>query len=193
VALGRPREFDTDLALDRALEVFRRTGYEGASIADLTGAMGINAPSLYAAFGNKEALFRKALGRYTEKLRYWNEALAEPTARRVVEHLLYSTADFMTDECGPRGCLFVRGALSCGDSTESIRAELDARRVAAEAGLCERFERAKAGGELRDCDPGDLARYVMTVLEGITLRAVGGGRREELRKVADMALRAWPS
>jgi AcrR family transcriptional regulator len=193
VALGRPREFDTDLALDRALEVFRRTGYEGASIADLTEAMGINAPSLYAAFGNKEALFRKTLDRYTEKLHYWTEALAKPTARQVAEHLFYSTTDFMTDECAPRGCLFVRGALSCGESTESIRAELDARRVAAEAGLRERFERAKAAGELPDCDPGDLARYVMTVLEGITLRAAGGAQREELRKVADMALRAWPS
>jgi AcrR family transcriptional regulator len=193
VALGRPREFDTELALDRALEVFRRTGYEGASIADLTGAMGINAPSLYAAFGNKEALFRKALERYTEKLRFWNEALAEPTAHEVVKHLLYATADFMTDECGPRGCLFVRGALSCGESTEAIRAELEAKRVAAEAGLRERLERAKAAGELTDCDPGDAALYVMTVLEGIALRAAGGAPRDELRKVADMALRGWPA
>ena len=109
--------------------------------------MGINAPSLYAAFGNKEALFRKALDRYTEKLGFWNEALAEPTARRVVERLLYSTADFMTDECSPRGCLFVRGALSCGESTESIRIEFETRRVAAEAAFRERFERASAAGE----------------------------------------------
>lgn len=193
VATGRPREFDIDRALDRALEVFRRNGYDGASIADLTEAMGINPPSLYAAFGNKEALFRKALDRYIEQLDYWNEALAKPTAREMVEHLLYSTADFMTNDCRPRGCMFVRGVLSCGESTEAIRAELEARRNAAEVALRERFERAQASGEVKcDCDPGDAARYILTVLEGITLRATTGASREELHKVAEMAMRNWP-
>jgi AcrR family transcriptional regulator len=189
--MGRPREFDPDQALDRALEVFRRNGFESASIADLTTAMGINAPSLYATFGNKEALFRKALDRYIEKLGYWNEALAKPTAREVVEHLLYGTADFMTEEDSPRGCLFVRGALSCGESSEAIRAELEARRVAGEAALRERFERARAAGECAGCDPGDAASYVMTILEGITLRAAAGATRDELHKVAEVTLRSW--
>ena len=106
MAIGRPREFDLDKALDQALEVFWRNGYEGASIADLTEAMGINPPSLYAAFGNKEGLFRKALDRYVEqRTDFWNEALEAPTARGMVEHLLRDSADFLTEECNPPGCL----------------------------------------------------------------------------------------
>ena len=133
MAMGRPREFDLDKALDQALEVFWRNGYEGASIADLTDAMGINPPSLYAAFGNKEGLFRKALDRYVEqRTEFWNEALEAPTAREVVEHLLRGSADFLTEECNPPGCLFVRSALACSEAEDAIRRELAARRAEGE-------------------------------------------------------------
>src|SRR5262245_43495035 len=119
VAIGRPREFDLDKALDRALEVFWRKGYEGSSIADLTAAMGINPPSLYAAFGNKEDLFRKALDRYVaERTHFWSEALAQPTARASVGHLLRESANFLTETCNPPGCLMVRGALACSEAGE---------------------------------------------------------------------------
>src|SRR5438552_872534 len=95
---GRPRAFDADKALDRALQVFWRKGYEGTSLSDLTRAMGINRPSLYAAFGDKEALFRKVLDRYVEgPSAYVREALEEPTARAVVERLLLGTAELLTD------------------------------------------------------------------------------------------------
>src|ERR687895_845688 len=91
---GRPREFDQDEALDTALEVFWRQGYEGTSLGELTVAMGINRPSLYAAFGNKEALFRKALDRYVDgPAAYTREALHEPSARAVVERLLRGAID----------------------------------------------------------------------------------------------------
>src|SRR5438046_5943942 len=113
--VGRPRAFDADEALDQALTVFWRKGYEGASLPDLTRAMGINRPSLYAAFGNKEALFRKVLDRYAEgSAACVREALAEPTARSVVEQLLTSAAELFTDPRNPRGCLAVQGALACG-------------------------------------------------------------------------------
>ncbi len=96
--MGRPRSFETDKALDRALQVFWRKGYEGASLSDLTKAMGINRPSLYAAFGDKEALFRKALDRYTDgPAAYVREALHQPTARAVAERLLRGAADLLTE------------------------------------------------------------------------------------------------
>src|SRR6187431_311201 len=114
--LGRPRAFDRDQALELALDVFWRKGYEGASLSDLTEAMGINRPSLYAAFGNKEELFRKALDRYGEgPASYVAQALAEPTARLVIEKLLTAGASLLGDPKNPRGCLAVQAALCCGD------------------------------------------------------------------------------
>jgi AcrR family transcriptional regulator len=191
--MGRPREFDVDQALDQALEVFWRNGYEGASVADLTQAMGISPPSLYAAFGNKEGLFRKALDRYVEKrTTFWQEAVKAPTAREMVERLLAGTVDFLSDECNPSGCLLVRGAMSCSEAADTIARELTARRAEGETILRERLEQDRTKGALPpDLDPTDYARYVMTVLEGMSVRAAGGASRDELRKVADMALRTW--
>src|SRR5437588_4542148 len=128
---GRPRTFDAEKALDRALKVFWRKGYEGTSLPDLTRAMRINRPSLYAAFGNKEALFRKALDRYVEgPAAYVRKALDEPTARAAAGRLLGGTIDLLTDPRHPRGCLMVQGALACGEAAESVRRELAARRRA---------------------------------------------------------------
>ena len=157
---GRPREFDIDQALDRALEVFWRKGYEGTTLPDLTRAMGINRPSLYAAFGNKEALFRRVIDRYVEgPAAFFSEALTEPRARAVAERLLRGTIDTVTAPNGPRGCLIVQGALACSEAAESVRRELAARRSAGEAAIRARFERAKADGDLpADSDPADLAR-----------------------------------
>src|SRR5437867_8751360 len=136
VPVGRPRAFDTDRALDRALRVFWQKGYEGTSLSDLTRAMDINRPSLYAAFGNKAALFRKVLDRYAEgPASYVREALNEPTARAVVERLLGGAVDLLTDRRNPRGCLMVQGALACGEAAESVRRELVSRRVASEVAV----------------------------------------------------------
>src|SRR5215467_221122 len=112
--LGRPRAFDRDQALELALDVFWREGYEGASLSDLTEAMGINRPSLYAAFGDKQGLFRKVLDRYFDgPAAYMREALNQPTARAVIEQLLQGTADLLTNRHNPKGCLSVQGALAC--------------------------------------------------------------------------------
>lgn len=194
MAMGRPREFDVDKALDTALKLFWQKGYEGTSLSDLTEAMGINRPSLYAAFGNKENLFRKALDRYADgPASAWRRALEAPTAREVVERLLMATADSMTDPRYPGGCLTVQGALSCGDEAQPIRQELACRRQQGQTDLYNRLARAREEGDLPpDSDPCDLARFVSMVTQGMAVQAAGGATREELRRAAELALRAWP-
>ncbi|MFL9827075.1 TetR/AcrR family transcriptional regulator [Rhodoplanes sp. SY1] len=195
MALGRPRTFDMDEALDRALQVFWRRGYEGASIAELTQAIGIAPPSLYAAFGNKEGLFRKVLERYVAvRTKFWDEALAAPSAREMVARLLHGTADFMTDACNPPGCLLVRGTVACSDMAQDVHQELIDRRREGERMVCERLLAAKAAGELpADLDPKGFACFVATVLEGMSVHAAGGATRDDLHAVAAMAMRAWPT
>jgi AcrR family transcriptional regulator len=194
VQRGRPREFDPDQALDRALQVFWRKGYEGASISELTEAMGINRPSLYAAFGNKEELFRKALDRYAEgPAAYTYEALEEATARAVAERLLREAADALTGPDNPHGCLGVQGALACGDAATSIKQELCARQARWQAALQRRFERARREGDLAaSADCAELAQYIATVVQGMAVQAAGGATRHQLRKIAHLALHAWP-
>jgi len=192
--MGRPRSFDIDRALDRALVVFWRKGYEGASLSDLTKAVGVNRPSLYAAFGDKEALFRKALDGYLKgPAAYTQEALREPTARAVVERLLLGTADLNTARRNPGGCLMVQGALACGEAADSIQQELTACRAAGEAAMRRRFERAKSEGDLpANVNPADLARYIATVVYGMAVEAAGGASRSQLQRVVEMALRTLP-
>jgi len=194
-AVGRPRSFDTGKALDRAVDVFWSKGYEGASLADLTKAMGINRPSLYAAFGDKEKLFRKVLDRYAEgPASYSSAALQEPTSRAVVERLLYGTADVLTSPGSPRGCLLVQGALACGNGADSARRELISRRMAGEAALRERLNQARLDGDLpSEANPPSLARYIVTLIQGMSVQAAGGATRSELHRVIGIALQSWPS
>ncbi|CAN5410923.1 TetR/AcrR family transcriptional regulator [soil metagenome] len=194
VRLGRPRAFDPDRALEQALKVFWRLGYEGASLPDLTKAMGINRPSMYAAFGNKEQLFRKVVERYSAGVcEHVASALAEPTARKVAEALLRGTAEMLGDSKHPAGCLLVQGALACGADANCVRNELAARRAAGEAAIRKRFERAAKEGDLPGgASTSDLARYVSTVQHGMSVQATGGATRKQLLQVADLAMRAWP-
>lgn len=194
MAMGRPRAFCPDTALNRALEVFWRKGYEGASLTDLTEAMGINRPSLYATFGNKEDLFRKALDRYvTEKVAFAREALDAPTARGVAERLLLGAADMLTDPGHPVGCLAVRGALTCGEEAESVRREIAGIRTEYDTKLCERLERACREGDLpAGTNPKALARFITTLVQGMALQAANGATRDDLRLVAETALGVWP-
>src|SRR6202795_5170448 len=192
---GRPRSFDIDRALDRALEVFWRKGYEGASLSDLTKAMRINRPSLYAAFGDKEKLFRKVLDRYAEgPASHSRAALQELASRAVVERLLYGTADMLTSEANPRGCLWVQGALACGNSADSVRKELISRRLGGEVALRQRLKRAVMEGDLPpDANPASLARYIAIIIQGMSVQAAGGATRSQLRRIIDIALLSWPS
>jgi AcrR family transcriptional regulator len=191
-ALGRPRAFDAEKALDCAMQVFWRKGYLGTSLSDLTNAMGINRPSLYAAFGNKKSLFRKALNRYFKgPSAYLNDALQEPTARAVAERLFQSVIDLLTDPQTPTTCLWVHSALSCGD--DPIRKEFAVQRAGAIAGLRKRFKRAIAEGDLpADTDADALAHFVLAVNFGLTVQASTGAIRKELLRIAEFALKAWP-
>jgi AcrR family transcriptional regulator len=195
VALGRPRAFDADEALDKALIVFWKNGYEGTSIADLTEAMGINPPSLYAAFGNKEALFRRALDRYeAHRDEILNEAFSAPTARAAMARLLEGTAERLSDKRAPQGCLLVQAALCGGEECDAVKADLAARRSGGEALVRGRLERALSEGDLAaDASPAALARYISTVMQGMAVQASGGASREELRETARIALNAWPA
>ena len=193
--LGRPRAFDPEKALDQALTVFWKRGYEGTSVSDLTAAMGINPPSLYAVFGNKEALFKRALDRY-EAMRNerWQAAFAAPTAREAMLSLLLATADALSDRNMPKGCLIVQGALCCDEDCENVKLDLEARRAAGQAMIRERLVAAKKEGDLpADADPQTLAAYINVVLQGMAVQAAGGANRKDLRAITETAMRAWPA
>ena len=193
MAMGRPRAFDTDAALDQAMEVFWRHGYEGATIAQLTEAMGINPPSLYAAFGSKEGLLKAALDRYSaRRAAFMEEILDAPTARDVAERFLMRTADSHTDPANPPGCLLVQGGLACGVGSENVPFELAAHRAQTEQQLRKRFEHAQAEGDLNaSADPAALARYLSAITAGMGVMASSGADREALREVAAVSVKAF--
>ena len=190
---GRPREFSVEEALSEALRVFWTLGYEGASITDLTEAMGITRPSLYAAFGNKEELFKKALDLYErDKLAYVGAALEAPTARGVAEHLLQGAIDLQTGS-DPKGCLGVISSTACGTEAESIRQEVLKRRASSDAALLRRFERAKAEGDFPDhIAPEGLMSYLSAVLQGLCIQAGNGATLEDLQRLKETTLGLWP-
>jgi AcrR family transcriptional regulator len=192
--MGRPRGFAEDAALEAAMRVFWERGYEGATLADLTEAMGINRSSLYASFGDKDALFRMAIARYAEgPAAYLKKALQEPTARAVVEALLRGSLELLTDASHPRGCLSVQGALACGSDAEPVKQAMIEWRKQGESGIQKRLQRARAEGDLaKDVNPGDLARYISTVITGLGVQAANGSTKAEMARVVALALRSMP-
>lgn len=176
------------------MQVFWRKGYEGASMVDLTTAMGISSPSLYAAYGSKEGLFRAVLERYEARRdKFMSEVFAAPTAKEVASLFLHGVADFAADTGGknPPGCLLLQSGMTCGDS--DIPDELARHRAIKEKALSERFVRACAEGDLpENSDPTALARYVMAVSNGMCVQAASGATVEDLHAVADVALSSWP-
>jgi len=195
VRTGRPRNFCVDETLDRAMTVFWRQGYEGASLADLTAAMGINSPSLYACFGSKEGLFHAVVDRYEARRNsFMEKVLAAPDAQSVAKAFLYGVADFAADTSGknPPGCLMLQGGLTCGEP--EIPDDLARRRADQECLLRKRLESARKDGDLpKHADPATLARYLVTMANGISVQAASGATAKELRAVADVALLGWPA
>lgn len=192
---GRPREFCVDQALAAALRVFWSKGYEGTSMTDLTEAMGVTRPSLYAAFGNKESLFRKALDLYErEKLDYIGIALDEPTARGVAKALMLGGLKNQLGKDEPHGCLGVITSVACGSEAESIRLDVLERGKTAKRALIERFERAKLEGDLpAHVDVEGLTGYLFAILQGMAVQAGAGATREELERLIETSLMVWPS
>jgi AcrR family transcriptional regulator len=192
---GRPREFCVDHALAQALRVFWTKGYEGASLTDLTDAMGITRPSLYAAFGNKESLFRKALDLYErEKMAYINEGLARPTAREVVETMLRGALENVAGEGEPHGCMRVIASVACGPAAQSLHDEIVQRTDIFKQMMVERFERAKEEGDLPGhIDALGLTGVLVAWLQGISIQANQGINRKDLERLIATALDLWPS
>jgi AcrR family transcriptional regulator len=191
---GRPREFDADQALDRATEVFWRQGYEGTSITDLTASMGINAPSLYAAFGNKRQIFDKVMDRYMQARLVRRAAalsLDDPVeaSRRYLEGVVLDA----TMPGHPQGCLMVGGALVCSDANRDVADQLAGLRTDVRRDLQRLFAKAVKAGRLpADADPASLGAYVTAVAQGISVDASDGESRQSLMKVVEVALSALP-
>ena len=164
-------------------------------MTDLTSAMGITKPSLYAAFGNKEQLFHKALDLYeNEKLAYTREALLQSSARAVAEYFMRGALEAQTSTSDPKGCLGVIHTTACGSEAESIKAEVINRRASSSAMLLERFRQAQRDGDLRsDVEPEALAQYLYTILQGMAVQAGAGATRAELESVLETSLMLWPS
>ena len=191
--MGRPREFDIDEAIDIALDLFWRNGYEKTSLSDLTGALKISPPSFYFAFGSKEQLFKKALDRYASvQIRHFEEALRQPTSLGVATLLLKGFADGYTDPAHP-GCLCINSASPCTNGNDPIRQEIAKWRSVLGRKLRKRFKEAKAQKDLpADVNPEDLAQYLLVVGSGMALAAQSGAGRKDLQKIAAIALNAWP-
>ncbi len=192
---GRPSAFDYEDTLEKALRVFWSRGYEGASMAELTEAMGINRPSIYAAYGNKEELFSKALTRYMAgPVAYVVEAMQEPTAKQVAEKFLTKSAELLSNEHNPRGCMIAIGSLFSGEGSEQVQRELVAYRQGYENALRERFDLAKSQNDLpQNVNTTMLAKYIATLHQGMSVQATSGATKEELLAVVQQALNNWPT
>jgi AcrR family transcriptional regulator len=191
---GRPRQFDEEEALDTALRLFWRHGYEGTPISTLAQAMGLTAPSVYNAFGNKESLFMKAVGHYDHySARLYEEAFAKTSAREVARGILMGEIDLVSGEGTPAGCLMIQGALATSRESEVVQQAMAKLRRQAEADVAARFEQFQVAGQLPPgWDAKALAGYVITVATGMAVQAKSGASRQELTDVAEMAMKIWP-
>ena len=188
---GRPIGFDKEAALEAAMLLFWERGFEGTSMADLTQAMGLNPSSIYAAFGDKHALFQLAVKRYMEKrAQYAGKALEEPTLEKVVRALFDSTIAFLTTPGHPPTCMTLAGAVGCSLEAAPARDLMTEIRKQNQVALRDRLLKARKSRELpKDIDLDDYTRYLSTIIAGLSIQAANGSTRAELKRTAQMALR----
>ena len=188
---GRPIGFDRDAALEAAMLLFWERGYEGTSMADLTHAMGLNPSSIYAAFGDKQALFQLVVKRYMElRAQYAVKALEEPTLERFIRALFDNTVAFLTTPGHPPTCMTLAGAAGCSLDATPARDLMTAIRKQNQVALRERLLKARKSGELlKEINVDDYTRYLSTIIAGLSIQAANGSTKAELKRTAQMALR----
>ena len=192
---GRPLSFNRELALDKAMYQFWKTGYETTSVADLTSAMGITAPSLYAAFSDKESLFLECVARYSNPgPKTSAELIAEaPSARQAAQALLDLAAEWFTQPGGPAGCLVASAASSGSGSAERVRMALKQVRDASRKALQKRAERDIREGRLpAGTNARALAFMTMAMMQGMSTLARDGASRAMLQETVQASMRGWP-
>ena len=192
---GRPRGFEREVALERAMEVFWRHGYEGTSLAELTKAMGINAPSLYAAFQSKEDLYMEAIDLYLARRRELMERVyrEEPTARAAVERMLREAVESLVTSGLPKGCMLASSGASCSAESEPMQRALCEKRALGRQLMKARMDKGLRDGELpRGTDTGALADFYGMVFQGMAMQATDGATRKALLAAVENAMRAWP-
>jgi AcrR family transcriptional regulator len=188
---GRPISFDKDAALEAAMLLFWERGYEGTSMADLTHAMGLSPSSIYAAFGDKHALFSLAVKRYMDsRALYAKKALEKPTLEKVVRALFDSTVAFLTAPGHPPSCMTLAGAVGCSVDASPARDIMTEIRKQNEVAMRERFLQARKSGELsKDVNISDYTRYLSSILAGLSIQAANGSTKAELKRTSQMAIR----
>jgi AcrR family transcriptional regulator len=187
---GRPRGFDENAALEAAMRVFWEKNYDGATMSELTAAMGINRSSMYAAFGDKEQLFRLAVKRYAAgPMSYLLTALQEKSFKDVVRVSLKGTVDFLSAPGNPRGCLAVQGALASSTESEPVQQFMVELRKQGGIALKRRIQQAQKDGEVpADVNPSDYARFFSLIVSGLAVQSVNGATRAEMQRCAEILL-----
>ena len=188
---GRPIGFDKDAALEAAMLLFWERGYEGTSMADLTQAMNLNPSSIYAAFGDKQALFSLTVQHYmATRAQYAVEALDQPTLEKVIRALFDKTVEFLTTPGHPPTCMTLAGAMGCSVDAAPARDLMKEIRKRNEIAIKERLLKARKSGELpAGMNVDDYTRYLSSILAGLSVQAANGSTRPELKRISQMALR----